>query len=330
MSAVTEQMDQEPYAAFFEKAQSENGWFTYPFMQLAFRSIGESLTKEKLEKWLANYPLTRTGNQKTIGLVLAGNIPLVGFHDILCCLVTQHNVLAKLSSKDQHLYQLVKKLLTEIDPSFENQWQFTDSNLRNVDAIIATGSNNSARYFEYYFGKYPNIIRKNRNSLALLTGDETDGDLQLLANDIFTYFGLGCRNVSMVWVPENFDLNRLFRAFANYYHLIENHKYANNYEYQRAIMLLDQKTFLDNHMILLREENQLSSPIAVLHYQTYKNTEACIAFVEQHTEKIQCVVSKTKWPFESYELGSAQKPELWDYADQVDTLSFLLNLNVAL
>ncbi|HAZ04051.1 MAG TPA: acyl-CoA reductase [Marinilabiliales bacterium] len=329
MVTLSGEIEKEPYTTVFQKANTDNPWFTFKFMAEAFRAVGQSLAPEKLEKWLSAYTLPEKPAPKTIGLVLAGNIPLVGFHDILCTLVSGHNVLAKLSSKDQHLYSILKNLLTEINPVYDQRITFTDRNLQGMDAIIATGSDNSARYFDYYFAKYPHIIRKNRNSLAILAGDETDAELELLADDIFMYFGLGCRNVSMLWLPESFPIDRLFRSFEKYYPLIDHHKYGNNYEYQRAIKLLNQETFLDNNMVLLKEDARLASPIAVVHYQWYASPQKAINYIDFHGDKIQCVVSKTKWPFDSYELGAAQKPELWDYADQVDTLSFLLNLNTA-
>ncbi len=327
MIRISDQMEMEPYADVFHKAKVDNPWFTFDFMAEAFHSIGQSMTAEKLRIWLSAYDIPDKTKSKTIGLVLAGNIPLVGFHDILCTLVSGHNVLAKLSSKDQHLYSIVKKILVEINPEYDHRITFTDQNLKGIDAVIATGSDNSARYFNFYFAKYPHIIRNNRNSLAIITGDETDAELRLLADDIFQFFGLGCRNVSLLWLPEGFPLEKLFRSFEKYYSLIDHYKYGNNYDYQRAIKLMNQEPFFDNHLVLLKEDTRLASPIAVVHYQWYTSPQQVLNYIDIQRDKIQCVVSKTKWPFNSYELGTAQKPELWDYADQVDTLSFLLNLN---
>ncbi len=314
------------YAETIKKAMAENGWFTSDSIGLSFKAIGESLTQEKLGKWLSKYSIQDNRAPKKIGLILAGNIPLVGFHDILCVLITGNQVIAKLSAKDQLLYAIVKDLLITQNPDYETRLMYTDGFIKEVDAIIATGSNNSSRYFEYYFGKYPNIIRKNRNSLAIITGNETPTDLELLADDIFTYFGLGCRNVSLLWLPKKFPLDSLFKSFTRYSHLINNNKYANNYDYQKAIMLMNQVPFFDNGLVMLRENSNLGSPIGVVHYQYYESEKEIKDFINYHKHNIQCIVSKTKWDFPTYELGAAQNPELWDYADNVDTMEFLLNL----
>lgn len=325
--ALANNFENSDFAPAFEKALRENAWFTPASISLAFQSLGRSLTVEKISQWLSNYTIEKPQKIKTIGLVLAGNLPLVGLHDILCVLTSGHRAKVKLSSKDQHLYQIVSELLVQIDASYQNQITFTDQTIKAVDAIIATGSDNSARYFEYYFEKYPHIIRKNRNSIALLTGDETNEDLEKLASDIFSYFGLGCRNVSYLMLPSGFEINRLFENFAAYSKVMQHNKYANNYDYQKALLLLNQIPFLDNGQVLLKEDVSLSSPIAVLHYQYYSDVQQLNAFVRLNKPKIQCIVSKTKWSFTTYELGEAQHPELWDYADNVDTLEFLLNLN---
>lgn len=326
MVELAHNFENSDYAPVFEKAMQENAWFTPDSIRLSFQSIGRSLSAEKITHWLSNYTIEKQKKTQTIGLVLAGNFPLVGLHDILCVLVSGNRAKVKLSSKDQHLYQIVSDLLVKIDASYKNQITFTDHTIKEVDAIIATGSDNSARYFEYYFEKYPHIIRKNRNSIALLSGNETRQDLEQLATDIFSYFGLGCRNVSYLMIPKDFEINRLFESFTNYNKVIQHNKYANNYDYQKALLLLNQDPFLDNGMVLLREEASLSSPIAVLHYQYYSDVQQVNNFVTPNKTKIQCIVSKTKWPFATYEFGEAQHPELWDYADNVDTLEFLLNL----
>jgi hypothetical protein len=323
---LSSSLTQCPYNDVIKKATIENSWFTSDFIALSFKAIGESLTKKNINNWLSNYSIPDNPTPKKVGLILAGNIPLVGFHDILCVLISGNQVIAKLSVKDQLLYSIIKDLLVTQKPEYGNRLVFTDGYIKEVDAIIATGSNNSSRYFEYYFGNYPNIIRKNRNSLALISGNETADDLELLADDIFTYFGLGCRNVSFLWLPTNFPLDLLFKSFTRYSHLIHNNKYANNYDYQKAIMLMNQVPFFDNGLVMLRENNQLSSPIGVVHYQYYNSTNEINNYVSNNKHNIQCIVSKTKWDFPTYELGAAQKPELWDYADNVDTMEFLLTL----
>lgn len=326
MLQISEQNNSGEYADYFSKAQQNNPWFTHEAMQFAFLEIGTSLSEGSLKKWLENYNIEDGAKQKTVGLVLAGNIPLVGFHDILCSLIAGFKVKAKLSSKDSHLYELLLKLLLDIDEEFGQLIEFSERQIKDVDAIIATGSNNSARYFEYYFKKYPNIIRKNRNSVALLTGEETDDDFHNLGKDIFTYFGLGCRNVSFLLVPEGFDFVKMLKAFEKYADIVNHTKYSNNYDYQRAIYLMNNIPIYDNGSVILKEDGALSSPIGVLHYKIYANNQEATEFLNQHKESIQCVVSKTKHKFPTYSYGEAQKPNLWDYADDIDTLKFLLDI----
>ncbi|MDA3892494.1 MAG: hypothetical protein PF517_12590 [Salinivirgaceae bacterium] len=318
--------EQKAYSEHIKKATFANPWFTIESVNNSLNALGHALHENNILKWLSNYTIAKTSSPKTIGLVLAGNIPLVGFHDLLCCLISGNNVLAKLSSKDQILYSIIKDILVKIDPSYEGRITFTEDTLKNIDAIIATGSDNSARYFEYYFNKYPNIIRKNRNSIGILSGNETNEDLENLGTDIFTYYGLGCRNVSFLWVPENYNFKLFFEAIEKFSTLTNHNKYTNNYEYQKAILLMNKISLFDNGFVLLKEDAALSSPIGVIHFQYYKSVEELENFAKVNKHKIQCVVSRTNWGFNTYGLGEAQQPELWDYADNVDTLEFLLNL----
>jgi hypothetical protein len=233
--------------------------------------------------------------------------------------------LAKLSSNDKTLLPFLAEYLISVEPEFKNYIEFTDGKLENFDAVIATGSNNTARYFEYYFGKYPNIIRKNRNSAAILTGNETKEELKNLADDIFTYFGLGCRNVSKLYIPENYDFEAFFKGMFSWKEIIHNHKYINNYDYNKAVYLMDSFPLLDNEFMLLKEDTAFSSPISVVFYEKYNSLEDLSKELEEQSENIQCVVSKAginnEIPF-----GKAQNPELWDYADRIDTVEFLLKL----
>jgi len=326
LKKLSQNLDTSPYSNLIQGALSQNAWFTKDTIQLAIKALGEALHEDKIKQWLCNYNPSSTNSPKTIGIVMAGNIPLVGFHDLLCTLVSGNNVLAKLSSKDQLLYDIIKDILVKIDPVFESRISFAEGPLKNIDAIIATGSDNSARYFEYYFNKYPHIIRKNRNSMSILSGDETLEELENLGDDIFTYFGLGCRNVSFLMVPENYKFDGFFSAIEKFNFVGHHNKYANNYEYQKAIMMMNQVTMYDNGFVLLKEDSSLSSPIGVIHYMFYKSKTEVNNFIEVNKHKIQCIVSKTNWAFNTYGLGMAQQPELWDYADNIDTLSFLLNL----
>lgn len=323
---LSQDLENSPYAEQIDKALIQNLWFTKESITMALSALGNSLQADKIATWINKYDLSAIQKNKTIGIVMAGNLPLVGFHDLLCTLVSGNNILAKLSSKDQVLYSVIKAMLIEIDTQFESRIQFTEDALKNIDAIIATGSDNSARYFEYYFNKYPNIIRKNRNSVCILSGNETKDELEKLGEDIFSYFGLGCRNVSLLLVPENYNFTPLFEALEKYNSVANHNKYYNNYTYQKAILMMNQIPLFDNGFVLLKEDNTLSSPIGTLHYTYYKSEEITNNYIMANKHKIQCVVSKTNWSFHTYGLGEAQQPELWDYADNVDTLSFLLNL----
>jgi hypothetical protein len=256
---------------------------------------------------------------------MAGNIPLVGFHDFLSVLISGNKALVKLSSNDTILLPYLTKVLFSIEPEFEDLIEFTDEKFIDFDGVIATGSNNTARYFEYYFGKYPNIIRKNRNSVAVLTGNESTEQLELLANDIFRYFGLGCRNVSKIYIPEDYNFDPFFKAMYSWRHVINQNKYMNNYDYNKAVYLMSNIPLLDNEFMLLKEDKSLSSPISILYYEYYSSMEELTSLIEVSREQIQCVVSECGMPGE-VPFGTTQSPSLWDYADGVDTMEFLLNL----
>ncbi len=323
---ISQNIDNNKYTTLINKSVAQNKWFTVDSIQTSFQAIAESLQKHKVEQWLKKYDLNSNSKPKTIGVVMAGNIPIVGFHDLLCVLVSGNNILAKLSSKDKYLYQIIKDIFVNINPVYESKISFTENILKNIDAIIATGSDNSARYFEYYFKKYPNIIRHNRNSLAIITGDETQRELENIADDIFTYFGLGCRNVSFLLVPEGYKFDNLFKAFEKYNFIANHTKYFNNYEYQKAVMLMNQVKFSDNGFAIIKESDLLNSPIGVVNFKYYKTKDDINNYIAENKNKIQCIVSKQKFNFKTYNLGMAQQPELWDYADDIDTVNFLISL----
>ena len=327
LSKIENETEIEITTAFekmLQKAEAENGWFTVENIKFALNSWSEALSEENLQKWISNYKIDET-KPKTIAIVMAGNIPLVGFHDFLSVLITGNKVLAKLSSNDKTLLPFLSEKLIEIEPEFKNYIEFTEDKLENFDAVIATGSNNTSKYFEYYFGKYPNIIRKNRNSVAVLSGNETEEELTQLADDIFQYFGLGCRNVSKLYVPENYNFEKFFKAMFSWKEIIHNHKYINNYDYNKAVYLMDSFPLLDNEFMLLKEDKGFSSPISVVFYEEYSSFENLSNELKEQAENIQCIVSKAgiknEIPF-----GKAQNPELWEYADGVDTVAFLLKL----
>lgn len=306
------------------RAQHENRWFTSDNIQFALKNWSEALTKENIEKWISNYTFPEN-KPKTIAVIMAGNIPLVGFHDFLSVLISGNKVLAKLSSNDKRLLPLISKFLIAENSEFKDLIEFTDGKLKDFDAVIATGSNNTSRYFDYYFKDYPHIIRKNRNSVAVLSGKETVQELELLMNDIFRYFGLGCRSVSKIYIPKNYDFKNFFKAAFLWKRIIHNHKYMNNYDYNKAIYLMSNIPLLNNEFLLLKKDESFSSPIAVLYYEEYDSKEKLHQKLNANSENIQCIVSNSNIPGE-IPFGQTQRPELWEYADGIDTLDFLLSL----
>ncbi len=311
-----------------KKAQEENPWFTSLFIQKAFEAIGKSLTEQKIKQWLEAYPELKKQVKKPrkVGVVNAGNIPFVGFHDFITVLLSGHIYYGKLSEKDKHLPKAIAKILELINHEYHKKIIFEEETFKNFDAIIATGSNNSARYFNYYFGKYPHIIRSNRNGVAVLTGSESDKEIQALANDIFMYFGMGCRNVSKIYIPDNYNLDKFFKNITGYEFLMDHNKYMNNYDYNKSIFLMNGDMFYDNNFVLLKENTSLSSPISVVYYEYYKNIKQVKKQLENYKDEVQCIVSHSQEFPEAVQPGNSQYPELWDYADNIDTLKFLLNL----
>jgi hypothetical protein len=316
-------IDAVTFSELAEKARNENPWFTEQNIKLALAGISLYLKPGDLTRWVTPYSLT-PAIRKKVALVMAGNIPLVGFHDLLAVLISGHSALVKLSSKDTVLIKHITKKLEEIDPRFGPCIAFGDQ-LKDFDAVIATGSDNSARYFHYYFDKYPHIIRKNRTSCAVLTGKETAAELQLLGADIFSYFGLGCRNVSKIYIPQQYDLTLLLPQWSAYSSIIHHHKYHNNYDYQKSILLINRIPFLESEFVLLQESEKLVSPISVVYYERYQDEGSLALRLLETKDKTQCVVGNTTSA--SVTFGQAQLPMAWDYADQVDTLKFLQNLN---
>lgn len=313
--------------AVLADAELQNKWYTQENLRHALKEWSKVLTQPSLEEWLIPYALVPPKNPKTIGLVMAGNIPLVGFHDLLCILLSGNFVLAKLSSNDRVLLPFIKTYLQEIDPELGEKITFTEDRLDNFDAAIATGSNNTSRYFEYYFNKYPNIIRKNRNSVAVITGQETPDELKRLGTDIFQYFGLGCRSISKLYVPENYDFKTFFTAIFDWKHLLEHHKYVNNYDYNKAVYLMSEMSILDNGFLILKEDTAFASPIATLFYERYSDAVKLKEELKKSSHALQCIVSNGFMDGE-IQFGQTQSPKLSDYADGVDTLAFLKQLTL--
>ncbi|WP_105982483.1 acyl-CoA reductase [Nonlabens agnitus] len=320
-------------------AEQKNSWFTRDNLLFALEQWSQALTVEHLNNWLEPYHLEHV-EPKKVAVIAAGNIPLVGFHDVLCIILTGHFAQIKTSSNDDVLLPLILKLASADVPALEESFDFTEDRLTDFDAVIATGSNNTARYFEHYFGKKPNIIRKNRNSIAILTGDETHDELVALSDDVFLFFGLGCRSVSHIKVPENYNFDAFFKAMYEKRELINYIKYSNNYDYNKAVYLMSEFKLLDNEFLIIKEETEsYASPIASLGYSSYATNDDLVAEITAHAEDLQCVVANQKVQQtlepslkamaapQLVDFGETQKPGLADYADGVDTIHFLLTLS---
>lgn len=309
------------------RAQVHNPWFTQENSVSAIAAIAQSL--DYAEDWLGSYPilLNRPQRPLTVGIIMAGNIPLVGFHDLLCTLITGNKALCKLSSSDnilmKHCIEQIKLRMPEYSPLID----IIETPMQNADAFIATGSNNSARYFEYYFRNTPSLIRKSRTSAAIIPPDYTDSELMLLGNDVFQYFGMGCRSVTCMYLPHNFDFNRLFKAWEGHSELINHHKYANNYTYHKAILLMDLAAHLDNGFVLLKERNVLEASVAMINYVYYTTEKEALEQLQAQQEQIQCISMRDpKGIKQGVVFGRTQSPALNDYADGIDTLAFLIEL----
>ncbi|HSV87882.1 MAG TPA: hypothetical protein VLH61_04510 [Bacteroidales bacterium] len=310
------------------EAPLHNQWFTVKNVCEAIGALGDMLREEQLATWVEAYPELKHDvhkESKTIAVIQAGNIPLVGFHDFVCVLMAGHRFLGKLSSQDQILPVAAAGLLIEINSEFGNMIEFSGEPIRGFDGVVATGSNNSARYFEYYFGKYPHIIRKNRNSAAVITGRDTSAELTLLGSDVFTFFGLGCRNVSKLLVPVGFNPEVFREAWAEWKHVADHHKYFNNYDYFKAVYLINKQPFCDIDFCLLRREKPLGSPVSVVHYEEYSSESWLRDYLENEKDNLQCIIGNISLPNHSIiPFGTSQRPSLWDYADRIDTMKFLL------
>lgn len=302
----------------------KNPWFTPENVRTAMKAIADELTYNNLTKWISSYPdLNHDIKSVKAGIVMAGNIPLVGFHDYLSVLISGNEPVIKTSSKDPDLIVFVNEILCNINPGFKEKIHFADGTISGFDVVIATGSDNSSRYFEYYFGRYPSIIRKNRSSIAIIDGKETDEELQALGSDIFTYFGLGCRNVSKIYIPAGYDLNLLTKNWNQYSNITNHTKYGNNYDYNKAVYIINKEKIFDFGFILLNENRGLSSPIAVLYFEYYNSIDEVNRYRLDLKEKIQCTCGRNHIPF-----GKAQSPALWEYADGIDAIEFLLKKNI--
>ncbi|WP_462248327.1 acyl-CoA reductase [Ekhidna sp.] len=301
-------------------ARAANGWFSEENVRNALEGISFMLQAGKLKEWVERYNFENV-SPKVVGVIMAGNIPLVGFHDLLSVLISGHFAAVKPSSDDQFLTKIMVDWIIEIEPRFKKNIELRNK-LTEIDAVIATGSDNTARYFEYYFKDIPSIIRKNRTSVAILNGKESPKELEALGEDIFSYYGLGCRNVSKVFTPKGYDLRDAFPHFETYGEVVNHNKYRNNYDYYKSIYLVNKTPHLDTGFLLVNSTDDLVSPTSVLYHQEYDSIENLQTILDSKKDKIQCIVGKDFIPF-----GKAQRPELWDYADDVDTMEFLAGLN---
>jgi len=303
-------------------AIEHNGWFTEKTILFSIESWSKALTESAINKWVSKYNFN-IECPKTVAIIMAGNIPLVGFHDFLSVLISGHNVLVKQSSNDKHLLPLLAKYLEIVEPDFKGKIKFTEQKLENFDAVIATGSDNTARYFEYYFKDKPSIIRKNRNSAAVLSGNETSEQLEALSDDIFRYYGLGCRNVSKLFVPQAYNFDTFFNAVYKWHPIINEAKYANNYDYNKAVYLMSEFDMLENGFLMIKQDESYASPIATLFYEYYDSKANLKEKLKADADKIQCIVA-SEFSNSEIAFGETQKPQLWEYADNVDTVEFLL------
>lgn len=331
-SEVTQKSDNVEHNDFFfegfkhqlKLAKEHNGWFTEENIKFALKSWSDALNFSNLNTWLEPYAINNI-SPKEVAIIMAGNIPLVGFHDFLSVLISGHSVLVKQSSNDKHLLPYLTKYLEHVEPQFKGVIKFTEEKLKNFDAVIATGSNNTARYFEYYFKNKPSIIRNNRNSVAVLTGKETSAELKNLSEDVFRYYGLGCRNVSKLFVPKGYKFDAFFEAIYHWHPIVEKAKYANNYDYNKAVYLMSEFDMLENGFFMIKEDESYASPIATLFFEYYNDLSELKETLEAKKEQIQCIVS-SGFIKNEIAFGATQKPQLWDYADDVDSIKFLSSI----
>jgi len=317
--AIQKELDKVENGLFI-RARNENSWFIPDSSRSSFEGLIKILEPKKLESWLSKYPISDLNSDLEVGLMMAGNIPAVGFHDLMCVVLSGNKASVKMSNSDS---VLMSWIISQLRENGLTDRISVESFLKGKDAYIATGSDNSSRYFDYYFGKYPNIIRKNRTSVAVITSDQSDVELQELGKDIFTYFGLGCRNVSKLFVHKDFNLIKLLDSLEPFQHVADHHKYFNNYEYNKSIFLVNRTPHHDSGFLLLKEDEQIVSPIATLYYEYYNDEPELRSKLESNADKIQCIVGKAQ---DMVGFGKAQYPSVEDYADGVDTMSFLTQL----
>jgi hypothetical protein len=315
-----DQREFDNFKSSTEKAESNNAWFSRKMIRLSMESWAKNLSEDNIDKWMSKYDVPSSTN-KNVLIICAGNLPLVGFHDIVCCILLNINTQVKLSKNDNVLIPAILNVLYLFDSELQDRIKICNEKPDNYNYVIATGSNNSNRYFEYYFGKFPHIFRRNRTSIAVVHSEISDDQLKSLSHDMLQYYGLGCRSVTKLYLPEKFSLDRIYNSVFNYKDLINHNKYMNNYDYNRSIFLMGKKLFFDNGFLILKEDKSLFSPISVVNFEYYSSMETLEKELNVLSNEIQCRVGEGGIPF-----GTAQKPELWDYADGVDTIDFLTKI----
>jgi len=315
-----DQREFDNFKSSTEKAESNNAWFSRKMIRLSMESWAKNLSEDNIDKWMSKYDVQSSIN-KNVLIICAGNLPLVGFHDIVCCILLNINTQVKLSKNDNVLIPAILNVLYLFDSELQDRIKICNEKPDNYNYVIATGSNNSNRYFEYYFGKFPHIFRRNRTSIAVVRSEISDDQLKSLSHDMLQYYGLGCRSVTKLYLPEKFSLDRIYNSVFNYKDLINHNKYMNNYDYNRSIFLMGKKLFFDNGFLILKEDKSLFSPISVVNFEYYSSMETLEKELNVLSNEIQCMVGEGGIPF-----GTAQKPELWDYADGVDTIDFLTKI----
>ncbi len=313
----------DAFATLLDRQFIRNAWFTPDNVRYAAGAWGAALRPDAVAAWFARENIPAGSSDRQVGVIMAGNIPMVGMHDLLSVLTAGHRLVAKLSSDDAHLLPVIGRLLEEMEPKLKGRITFAKDGLGEVDSVIATGSGNTARYFEYYFRDKPALIRRNRSSVAILDGDEREGELTGLAEDVFRYFGRGCRSISKVYVPRGYDLNRLFEAFSGFREVIDNNKYASNYEYHKAIFLMNGDEITENGFVLFKRSKKLAAPVSTVFYEEYDDQEAVHSQLSSLKNQLQCIVGRQKNGSLYVQPGHTQRPELWEYADGVNTMKFL-------
>ncbi|WP_207573368.1 acyl-CoA reductase [Blattabacterium sp. DPU] len=309
------------FKKIIDKVTIINKWFRIEDLLITFDQWGNNLKKDKLECWMNKYYFTK--KNKKILVIMPGNIPMVGFHDFLCVILSGHKIIIKLSEEDNLLLPFLCKIIIYENPILKNKIKFTNNIFyEKFDYVIATGNNNTARYFEYYFRKYPILLRKSRTSVAILRGNETEKELISLNQDMLTYSGRGCRNVGKIFIPHNYNVHLILeKSFISEY-ITKNYKYTDNYKYYLSIYTMNKFDFQKNHFVILKEEKNYHSPISVVYYEFYNNLSQLKKKILENNQQIQCVVSKNFWDKEIF-FGKTQYPKLEDYADEINTIQFL-------